>query len=430
MNEDGENGDDEEGKSGDKSGKQGGGSAGSGDSGPQPTSAKEKEQASQKSRDVDYKTIDQGKTRAELVEEIKQINAERGKWPELPLSAQIENLEREMTKLDRKVRHFENIYTKTSLPNSIKKSIIEIIRFSKELLSKRTVNREALRLTAIEAQTRIIRQNFRYGRSYRAGVHVQIRAMKLRLHILEETQNHYRKYKSFVDTIEKALAENPAIKFTDSAKPKTITDLEFSIKLKLKAELLREGIPEIFRPPKEPIRIAEPITKQSTAPPSKTQETDFRLPTVSAVTPIKPDTGKPVPPSRNTAPPSPERKDWFIPATEKARGFQEHIEKELTNRNQQIHTPQPDRPDSPLRSIFNSASQNKPAEKFTTTEYVREKVKAEAATIREKMPPEFKAEPYSDDKPKSARMSGAFNRAAAPPDDNKPSQNHDPDYEP
>ncbi|PJB72540.1 MAG: hypothetical protein CO093_02750 [Alphaproteobacteria bacterium CG_4_9_14_3_um_filter_47_13] len=111
------------------------------------------------------------------------------------------------------------------------------------------------------------------------------------------------------------------------------------------------------------------------------------------------------------------------------RGLQEQIEKELANRKQQIYTPQPDRADSPLRSMFNSASQNRPPEKFTTNEYVREKVREEAATIREKMPPEHKAEPYPENTPKSAKMSGAFNRAAPPPGD-KPAQNHDPDYSP
>lgn len=360
--EDGDkDGDDEEGKSGEQSGKQGGGS---GDKGPAPAPAKEaatEKEAASKKRDVDYKTIDQGKTRAELVEEIKQVNAERRKWPELPLSAQIENLESEMAKLDRKVQHFENIYAKTSLPNSIKKSIVEIIRFSKELLSKRTVNREALRLSAIEAQTRIIRQNFRYRRSYREGIHGQINTMKLRLHILEETHNHYQKYKLFVDSIEKTLAENPAVRFTESAKPKNITDLEFSIKLKLKAELLHEGIPEIFRPPKEPIRIAEPITKQSTAPLSKTQEPGFRLPAVSAVTPTKPDTGKP-------APPNPERKDWFIAANIRFKDAAHILDRP--------HVPAPER--LTLTNVFNIGV----PQKRCTVEALQAKMKEEGARLR------------------------------------------------
>jgi len=394
-------GDDEEGKSGDKSGKQGGGS---GDKGPAPAPVKDKEattekETASKKRDVDYKTIDQGRSRSDLVEEIKRVNAERSKWPALPLVEQIKTIEQEMTRLDKRVRQFENIYAKTSLPNVIKKSIVEIVRFSKDLLFTRILNREALRLSEQESQARIVRQSFRYGRSYRTGIHEQIQTMKTRLSMLEESHEHYRKYKSFVDGIEKTLAENPAIKFTESAKSKTITDLEFSIKLKLKSELLREGVPEIFRPPKETPRITDPVNKQGAIPPpSKTQETNSRPAT--ATTPIKPGT---------------ERKDWLIPATDKTRALQEHIDRELANR---IPAAQPDKAPSPMRSAFNSASQNKPPEKFTTTEYVREKVRAEAAAIREKMPPEFKAQPYPDNTPKSATMSGAFNRS---------SQSHQPE---
>jgi hypothetical protein len=327
------------------------------------------------------------------VEEIKRVNAERSKWPAIPLAEQIKIIDKEMTRLDKKVRHFENIYAKTSLPNVIKKSIVEIVKFSKDLLFIRILNRESLRLSEQESQVRIVRQNFRYGRSYREGIHEQIREMKTRLSMLEESQNHYQKYTSFVDKIEKTLAEHPAIKFIESAKSKTITDLEFSTKLKLKSELLREGIPEIFRPPKETPRITEPVNKQGAIPlPSKAQETDSRLAT--AATPIKPGT---------------ERKDWLIPATDKTRALQERIDKELASR---IPAQQPDKAPSPMRSAFNSASQNKPPEKFTTTEYVREKVRAEAAAIREKMPPEFRAQPYTDNTPKSATMSGAFNRAS------------------
>jgi hypothetical protein len=397
----------EEGKSG-ESGKQGGGA---GSSGPAP--AKEKEVASQKKQGVDYEAIDQGRSRSELVEEIKQMNAERGKWPALPLVEQIENLEKEMGRLDHRVRQFENIYAKTNLPNAIKKSIADIVRFSKELLFTRILNRESLRLSEQEYQARIMRQNFRYGRSYRAGIHEQIRAMKTRLNIMEETYGHYKKYKSFVDSIENALAGNPAIKFTESAKSKTITNLESSIKLKLKAELLREGIPEIFRPSKEAACITEPINKQSAAPLPQAQKLNIE----NSVSP----------PPKATAPPSPERKNWFIPATEKMRGFQERIEKELAR---QGHAPQPDKTPSPMRSAFNNASRDRPAEKYTTNDYAREKTKEEAATARENVPPEFKAEPYQDDTPKAAKMSGAFNRAATPPDGETPSQNYGPDYRP
>ena len=101
-----------------------------------------------------------------------------------------------MVRLDHRVRHFENIYAKTSLPHVIKKSIVAIVRFSKELLFTRILNRESLRLSEQEHQARVVRQNFRYGQSYRAGIHEQMQTMKTRLSMLEETHDQYRKYRS------------------------------------------------------------------------------------------------------------------------------------------------------------------------------------------------------------------------------------------
>lgn len=414
---------DEEDESGDSDGKQG---SGSGDKGPAPAAPPkdqpaEKESASPK-RELDYKAIDQGKTRAELVEDIKQVNAERSKWPALPLTEQIRTLEKEMVRLDHRVRQFENIYAKTSIPAVIKKSIIEIVRFSKEILFTRILSREALRLTEQEYQTRNVRQNFRYGRSYRAGIHEQIQTMKTRLKIMEETHEHCRKYKSFVDKIDKALAENPAIKFTESAKPKTITNQESSIKIKLKAELLREGIPEVFRPSKEQNRITEPINKQGAVPQLKAQEPAERTTNHTPATPLIADTAK-------TVPPSPERKDWHIPASEKTRAFQVQVLRILESQRQPTPTPQPYKESSPLQSAFSSASQNKPPEKFTTNEAVVNKTTAKAAIIREKMPPEFKAEQYPEETPQAARISGLFNLSAIKTEE-KPLINKEPDYRP
>ncbi|MCL4677142.1 MAG: MobA/MobL family protein [Alphaproteobacteria bacterium] len=414
---------DEEDESGDSDGKRG---SGSGDKGPATAApphdeTAEKEAASQK-REVDYKTIDQGKTRAELVEDIKQVNTERSKWPALPLTEQIRILEKEMVRLDHRVRQFENLYAKTSLPAVIKKSIFEIVRFSKELLFSRILNRESLRFTDRESQARNVRQNFRYGRSYRTGIHEQIQTMKTRLKIMEETHEQCRKYKSFVDKIDKALAGHPAIKFTEIVKLKTITDQESSIKIKLKAELLREGIPEIFKPSKEQPRITEPINSQATAPPLKAQEPAERTASIIPTASLRADTEKP-------ALTSAERSDWHIPASEKTRAFQVQVERELENSRLQNPAPQPYKESSPLQNAFSSASQNRPPEKFTTNEDVVNKTTATAAIIREKMPPKFKAEPYPEETPQAVRISGLFNLSAIKTEE-KPIINKKPDYRP
>jgi hypothetical protein len=159
------------------------------------------------------------------------------------------------------------------------------------------------------------------------------------------------------------------------------------------------------------------------APLLKAQEPAERATSITPAVPLGTHTEKPTPPS-------PERRDWHIPASEKTRAFQVQVERELENSRLQNPAPQPSKESSPVQSAFSSASQNKPTSTFTTNEYVVNKTTATAATIREQMPPEYKAEPHREDTPPTARMSGAFNSTAAPPDDNKSSQNPEPDYRP
>ncbi len=408
-------------------GKQGSQSSGSGDKAPAPAPIKEQEDTkedkgkdtdtgTEKDRRIDYQAIDQNRTRAELVEEIKQLNAERAQWPDIPLVAQIKAIEKEMVRLDHRVRHFENIYAKTSLPHVIKKSIVALVRFSKELLFTRILHRQALNLSSQEHQTRMIRQNFRYGQSYRVGIHEQIQAMRTRLHVLEDMQPSYTKYKAFVTSIEKAIAKSPTIQFAEKPQAKTTTTQESAIKLTLKAALLREGVPEQFKPAKD--KGISSITKEFNAqnPVAQTPETKQTL--TSDITKEQ-TAAQPL----HAEPPSRERKDWFIPANDKMRSFGQHIEHEL--RAQRHHVEMPDsssRNDSGLRGAFQSSATSG---KKTTYEAVREKTRTEAQGKREDIPPQYKQEPYEPETPKQSKMSGAFNRTAA---DNKgkPAPEHGP----
>lgn len=412
-------------------GKQGSQSSGSGDKAPAPAPVKEQEDtkedkgkdtdtSTEKDRRVDYQVIDQNRTRAELVEEIKQLNAERAQWPDIPLMEQIKAIEKEMTRLDNRVHHFETLYSKTSLSSAIKKSIVEIVRFSKELLFTRILNRQALNLSNQENQTRMIRQNFRYGRSFRVGIHEQIQTMRTRLHVLEDMQSSYTKYKAFVTSIEKAIAKSPTIQFAENPQAKTITTQESAIKLTLKADLLREGVPEQFKPVKD--KSISSITKAFNAqnPVAQTRETKQEV--------IHDGTNEriTVQPSHIT-PPSRERKDWFIPANEIMRSFGQHIEHELSAQEHHIEIPDNNsKGDSGLRGAFQSGAMSG---KKTTYEAVREKTRTEAQDKRENIPPQYKQEPYEPETPKQSKMSSAFNRTAA---DNKgkPAPEHGPDYQP
>ena len=272
-------------------------------------------------REIDYPKIDQERTRAELVDEIKQINAERAKLPDIPLVEQIRTLEKEMVRLDHRVHHFEEIYARTSLPSAIRKAIVNVVQVSKELLFTRILNREALKLSEQEYQTRMIRQNFRYHRSYRVGVHEKINTMKTRLNKLEEMTASYKRYKGFVDSIEKALSESPSIKFSETSRSpdKVITTQEAIIKVTLKADLLREYVPDKFKPSVE--KNIPKLSKDLNAHRSAESLTEIKPLPINAATEASAEP--------KTTLPSRERKDWFIPANDVMRSFQQSIDDEL-----------------------------------------------------------------------------------------------------
>ncbi len=405
-------------------GKQGSQSSGSGDKSPAPAPAKEQERETredtEKDRRIDYQAIDQNRTRAELVEEIKQLNAERAQWPDIPLVEQIKAIEKEMTRLDKRVHHFETLYSKTSLSSVIKKSIVEIVRFAKELLFTRILHRQALNLSGQEYQTRMVRQNFRYGRSYRVGIHDQIQTMRTRLHILEDMQASYTKYKAFVNSIEKAIAKSPAIQFAEKPQAKTITTQESTIKLILKADLLREGIPEQFKQTKD--KNAPSITKVFNAQNPVVQAQEIKQT-------LTHDAKGHIASQLFHAPlQSRERKDWFIPANDKMRSFGQHIDHELSMHGHRVEMPDNNsKNDSGLLGAFQFGAMSS---KQTTYETVREKVRAEAQGKREDIPPQYKQEPYEPETPKESKVSGAFNRASADNSTDEPSQNHDPNHQP
>ena len=348
-------------------------------------------------REIDYPKIDQERTRAELVDEIKQINAERAKLPDIPLVEQIRTLEKEMVRLDHRVHHFEEIYARTSLPSAIRKAIVNVVQVSKELLFTRILNREALKLSEQEYQTRMIRQNFRYHRSYRVGVHEKINTMKTRLNKLEEMTASYKRYKGFVDSIEKALSESPSIKFSETSRSpdKVITTQEAIIKVTLKADLLREYVPDKFKPSVE--KNIPKLSKDLNAHRSAESLTEIKPLPINAATEASAEP--------KTTLPSRERKDWFIPANDVMRSFQQSIDDELKAWGHHV-------PVSEKAAGLQGEFSLKP-EKKATYEPVREKVRQEAEEKREDIPPQYKQAPYEPEAPKESKMSEAFNLASS-----------------
>lgn len=171
-----------------------------------------------KGREIDYKSVDQSRSRADFVEEIKRINTQRAAYSDLPLAVQIDRIENLIDRLDNRVKHFETLYSRTSLPSALKRSIIEVIRFSKTLLVSRLQAREIIQSFKDERKARFERQYFRYGQPYRVGIHQQIREMKFQLQRLEQTADDYKRYKGFVDHIEREIKDHPSIIFSEAGR--------------------------------------------------------------------------------------------------------------------------------------------------------------------------------------------------------------------
>ncbi len=480
---DGEDGDkdggDEGGKSGGQSGKQGGGS---GDKSPAPASvkevaAKEKEAVSQK-RDVDYKTIDQGRRRSDFVEEIKRLNERRAAFSDIPLKNQIADIERLIEKLDTRVHKLETLKEKTGFGQRILSSLSELVKISKNLFLGREEYRGAVKLSETERATRAERQREYYGREYRAGLHEQIKTMRSNLDRLEQLKTSCTAYKGFVEKLEKDIVSTqPSITtlHREQAKPETvktpprekpariITAAELSIKLTLKAEMVREIVPPGYKSKNAVTGKIESIPSlkaqlNKTAAPPIDLTNSFReqiIPTpreqsqniASYKQPIKLEIKElskaieqrqqfPVlkQESRNEQPPNPaDRKNWFIPASEKTNPLQESINKTIAEQRRVIPAPSPERVSpNTLKGQFHTQAKAEPPPRQVTHEEVRERTRAEAQAKRENIPPQYRAEPYEE--PKQPKIKTAYKpqnnsvknewKARAEPNIESPNQEH------
>lgn len=128
----------------------------------------------------------------------------------------------------------------------------------------------------------------------------------------------------------------------------------------LKADLLREGVPEQFKPVKD--KGISIITKEFNAHTTAIKSPEIKLVNSSDTTKRKYE-----PRSSYATTPSRERKDWFIPANDKMRSFGENIEYELMVRGHRVKMPDnSSKGDTGLRGAFQSVatSGKKPEQKL------------------------------------------------------------------
>ena len=469
--------DDTEGKEGEgKKGSSGSSSGGGGKSVKLPS--KQREDAV--GRKIDYPTLDKKQTRSNFVKEIKALNEKRAAFGDKPIKEQIAQLDRLMERLDKRLDNLQTIKSKTTLPSMIKSAIANTVKLATNLLTSRKESQTALRLSAQERQQRKERQLSRYGRTYREGLHSQIKEMKRNISILEQKQTQFRHYKSFVDKISSDIKPHTAPTATVQPKKATtpkrqITNSEAGIKLHLKAEMIKSALPKeitakttgqkltsstavnnLLQTKGEPIRIDKTALKapevkievkldkplKENAPPAKAA---FNKAVKAQPTPEKQNEYKQKMPvkikamekelarhkiAEPKAPPAPEdRKSWFTPASKETQKLQDVISKKIKEMRQATPKPEPQPKTTTKTQTSFEKTQERPV-KTATNEAIKEKIRAEAEAKRANIPPEFRAKPYeqrTEETPKPAEepkteAKSAFSSASSAQNTEAPSK--------
>jgi hypothetical protein len=229
--------------------------------------------------------------------------------------------------------------------------------------------------------------------------------------IVEAKKEDFHRYKSFVDSIDRELKKSSssiAKSFKEQNPPaRQVTDKEVNLKLHLKAEMIRNQIPEQYRAPSA-LKGDRKTLSNSTAINQilQTKAAPIKLDKPAPITKPESMVAKPY-----TTDPA-DRKNWFIPASDKMRPFQRSVEAALEA--QRRAAPQQRPSNTKTQSSFAKAQEG--PHKTATYSQVREKVRAEAEAKRAKVPPEYRAEPYEradskTEKPQTKKQN-AFSQAA------------------
>lgn len=439
--------DDEEEGEGDKSSSSGSAGGGGGSLPPsldlEPSELKEKAV-----KDEARSKYDRG-SRADFIEEIKRLNEQRAVYSEIPLKDQIAYIDRLMDKLDVRVQHLERLKEGVSLSGKLKRSIEKLMEISVAAILNRKESRAAIKLTESEKQARAERQKTRYGRTYRAGLHEQIREMKQNLEILKTKSQEYTRYKGFVEKIEKeldkhSLREEHSLE-TSQVKSRFTTNQESSLNLALKASIARDQIPAEYRPkegfrltslkpilPKSPKDIrndkiiisnnTHSVETKNTIESNKISGVSESKTSIKAGVEAKAVSEKsrgvfntrgaldpkvmsdPNPSYRQTIrnfdplksqQEKPENKSWLTRGSDKTKPMTDMINSKVAEmRKEQPQVPKLLHDLGRLNGAFNFNAENT---KRTTYEAHREKNRAEAEMKRAQMPPEYRAKPYDSE---------------------------------
>lgn len=394
-------------------------------------------------------------TRTDFRAEIEALNEVRAGYGPKPLKEQITAIEGLMEAVDHRVRKLEILERKTALPAVLAKSILEAVNFMGALIFQRQEGHALMALNEAERSRRAQRQQARYGRIYRSGIHEQIHEMKTLLSILEARQEAYQRYEKFVGLIEREVVRLPVIRAIHPAEgrpEKVTTTAESDLKLTLKAQMIRENIPPEFKATKYKKGITSPENHSVTTSIIATHISDTirtettinhininRLKEISdmrfkvksgdygvkdilrvnsrfrekagltetLIAGQKPEWKQPVKgfdplASRAKVPSSlasqtvlARRECWFIPASENTRSLENTINYDLGRMREETAIPDGRLSQSdPLRTRFTGHEAGQHSGKMASRQSVIEALKLQAAEVRKVVPPAYRKEAY------------------------------------
>jgi hypothetical protein len=331
-------------------------------------------------------------SRYEQVIEIKKVNADRDRYSPIPLKDQIRALEDEMIKLDKRVNRLEDVYSKANLPTLIKDAIKSIIKLSAELITFRADIKEQLKSIEARKLSRSLKQGFKYHKEYKQNIYERISETKQKLVILDTMSEQVKRYDKFVSSIEKSLAQDLPYNFKEASAIKThklITNQEAGLKVKLKADLIREYVPNKFKPVLSDYKLSMANCFNDKSIPSE-YRAKYNSQEIAINKPSLEEKAK--------------RKNWYSPATPESIKLQKYIDDQLSSRTKDIALAIDT---GVISKTFNAEVK---AIKYADNEAVISKVKSEALGKIPQIPIDHSAEVNIE--VSKSNLSNSFNKAS------------------
>ena len=359
-----------------------------------------------------YDATDTG-WRADLVEEIKDLNMRRSVFDDRPLDEQIIHLERLMEKLDSKADKLSKLKDKASISSQVKELLKQLVDFA-------TRDKSDIKLVYKNKEAKHLRKALqvkKYGRKYREGIHSQMQRMEKYIEIVSQKQKDYAAYKSFVKEVEQKLDQELSAKTPitidtpethTSVFTKATTIEEANRRLHLKAEFIKEHFKE------EGILDRDNKVSIQTKDNNDTHRSEKQPAAETIKIGIKQqDSGtssreKVVLTKDDKSPPS---QDYYIPPSDNTKSFAADIAENIAaDRKAKGFAPFRKAGEEGLKASFNYREE---ATKFTTTRESHAKRKETAEKMREEVPPKYRADPYTEEENQAERQRKANRHASA-----------------